>query len=102
MSSKNFIIELSKTYNIRVLCFLNTTLWTVHQEYINKLQSFEMWCYGRMLKISCSEKKHGNTLRNKMTISRTYNKRLAEGGAPITYALEHREERTLVQRECHG
>ncbi|CAG9837634.1 unnamed protein product [Diabrotica balteata] len=31
--------------------------WTLKQKYINKLQSFEMWCYRRMLRIAWTQKK---------------------------------------------
>ncbi|CAG9830510.1 unnamed protein product [Diabrotica balteata] len=40
--------------------------WTLKQEHINKLQSFEMWCYRRMLRIAWTQKKANTKVLREM------------------------------------
>lgn len=57
LCSRDLTIEL-RVRTLRCYVFSHgLESWTLKQEHINKLQSFEMWCYRRMLRISWIERK---------------------------------------------
>ena len=69
LSSKDLTLEL----RVRALrCYVFSILqyglesWTLKQDHINKLQSFEMWCYRRMLKIAWTQKKTNTEVLREM------------------------------------